>query len=203
MRSFWYIVYICHQWGISGTLCISNFSEEFLVHCVYLSWDQNTKIEKPNDFKVFESMTLKGINKIQCSNKHNSYRYRVISTFIYVSYTKQKQQESNNLTIKDHSNRPLLQLVKDFNFTASDFIQTFLIVDIIFKKINLFSPWYSWKISELALNNNQSLTPIRIRYILHTLESYTIIQWEQRIYCIHWRVTQSSNQNTVYTAYGT
>jgi len=57
-------VYICHQWGISGTLCISNFSEEFLVHCVYLSWDQNTKIEKPNDFKVFESMTLKGINKI-------------------------------------------------------------------------------------------------------------------------------------------
>jgi len=25
-------------------------------------------------------------------------------------------------------------------------------------KINLFSPWYSWKIAELALNNNHSLT---------------------------------------------
>jgi hypothetical protein len=25
-------------------------------------------------------------------------------------------------------------------------------------KINLISPWYSWKIAELALNNNHSLT---------------------------------------------
>jgi hypothetical protein len=30
---------------------------------------------------------------------------------------------------------------------------------IIFLKINLFSPWYSWKIAELVLNNNHSLTP--------------------------------------------
>ena len=29
---------------------------------------------------------------------------------------------------------------------------------IISLKINLFSPWYSWKIDELALNNNHSLT---------------------------------------------
>jgi hypothetical protein len=28
---------------------------------------------------------------------------------------------------------------------------------IISLKINLFSPWYGWKISELALNNNHSL----------------------------------------------
>jgi len=28
-------------------------------------------------------------------------------------------------------------------------------------KINLFSPWYSWKIAELALNNNHSLTQAR------------------------------------------
>ena len=27
-------------------------------------------------------------------------------------------------------------------------------------KINFFSPWYSWKIAELALNNNHSLTRI-------------------------------------------
>ena len=27
-------------------------------------------------------------------------------------------------------------------------------------KINLFSPWYSWKIAELVLNNNHSLTHI-------------------------------------------
>ena len=30
-------------------------------------------------------------------------------------------------------------------------------VIIISLKINLFSPWYSWKIAELALNNNHSL----------------------------------------------
>ena len=29
---------------------------------------------------------------------------------------------------------------------------------IISLKINLFSPWYSWKIAELALNNNHSRT---------------------------------------------
>jgi hypothetical protein len=29
---------------------------------------------------------------------------------------------------------------------------------IIPLKINMFSPWYSWKIAELALNNNYSLT---------------------------------------------
>jgi len=28
-------------------------------------------------------------------------------------------------------------------------------------KINLFSPWYSWKITELALNNNHSLTHLK------------------------------------------
>jgi type III secretory pathway component EscS len=33
---------------------------------------------------------------------------------------------------------------------------------IISLKINLFSSWYSWKIAELALNNNHSLTPKRI-----------------------------------------
>jgi len=28
---------------------------------------------------------------------------------------------------------------------------------IISLKINLFSPWYSWQIAELTLNNNHSL----------------------------------------------
>jgi hypothetical protein len=32
------------------------------------------------------------------------------------------------------------------------------ILIVISLKINLFSPWYSWKIAELALNNNHSLT---------------------------------------------
>jgi hypothetical protein len=30
---------------------------------------------------------------------------------------------------------------------------------IISLQINLFSPWYSWKIAEMALNNNHPLTP--------------------------------------------
>ena len=29
---------------------------------------------------------------------------------------------------------------------------------IISLQINLYSPWYSWKIAELAINNNYSLT---------------------------------------------
>jgi hypothetical protein len=33
---------------------------------------------------------------------------------------------------------------------------------IISLKINLFSPWYSWKIAELALSINQSLTGNKI-----------------------------------------
>ena len=35
-------------------------------------------------------------------------------------------------------------------YNKADFI-------IISMKINLFSPWYSWKIAELSLNNNHSL----------------------------------------------
>ena len=31
---------------------------------------------------------------------------------------------------------------------------------VISLKINLFSPWYSWKIAELTLNNNHSLTQL-------------------------------------------
>ena len=31
--------------------------------------------------------------------------------------------------------------------------------DMSVVSVNLFSPWYSWKIAELALNNNHSLTP--------------------------------------------
>jgi hypothetical protein len=35
-------------------------------------------------------------------------------------------------------------------------------VDLIFisLKINLFSPWHSWKIAELALSNNHSLVEL-------------------------------------------
>ena len=35
---------------------------------------------------------------------------------------------------------------------------------IISLKINLFSPWYSWKIAELVLNNNHSLTLLIYSY---------------------------------------
>ena len=31
------------------------------------------------------------------------------------------------------------------------------IIIIISLKINVYSPWYSWKIAELVLNNNHSL----------------------------------------------
>jgi hypothetical protein len=36
---------------------------------------------------------------------------------------------------------------------------------IISLKINLFSPWYSWNIAKLALNNNHSLASVHALYI--------------------------------------
>jgi hypothetical protein len=46
-----------------------------------------------------------------------------------------------------------------FQWASTIKIQLSMLVVIISIKINLFSPWYSWKIAELALNNNHSLTP--------------------------------------------
>jgi len=46
---------------------------------------------------------------------------------------------------------------------------------VISLKINLFSPWYSWKIAELALNNHHSLT-IKTKVLL--LQAYaTFVQF--------------------------
>ena len=53
---------------------------------------------------------------------------------------------------------------RSFQWASTTQIQLSLLVwykvDIIIipLKINLFSPWYSWKIAALALNNNHSLT---------------------------------------------
>jgi hypothetical protein len=47
--------------------------------------------------------------------------------------------------------------------------------NIISLKINLFSPWYSWKIAELALNNNHSLQTMCLFYFLPFLRYVYII----------------------------
>jgi hypothetical protein len=39
--------------------------------------------------------------------------------------------------------------------------------DLISLKINLFSAFYNWKIAELALNNNHSLTHINLFFFLN------------------------------------
>jgi hypothetical protein len=36
-------------------------------------------------------------------------------------------------------------------------------------KINLFSPWYSWKIAELVLNNNHSLCNVKLNVHDHDI----------------------------------
>ena len=49
---------------------------------------------------------------------------------------------------------------------------------IISLKINLFSPWYSWKITELALNNNHSLFNIKTIYFdLPKFSNFRFWQW--------------------------
>ena len=45
---------------------------------------------------------------------------------------------------------------------------------IISLKINLFSPWYSWKIAELALNNNHSLIYSIWAVKLHWLDNFLL-----------------------------
>ena len=39
-------------------------------------------------------------------------------------------------------------------------------------KINVFLPWYSWKIAELALNNNHSLTEVKFYKVLNPTNHY-------------------------------
>ena len=45
-------------------------------------------------------------------------------------------------------------------------------LNIIPSKINLFLPWYSWKIAELVLNNNHSLQFMLIKPVLSDHLSY-------------------------------
>jgi len=56
------------------------------------------------------------------------------------------------VTVSLHSELDIHIFLSVFVLYKSDLI-------IISLKINLFSPWYSWKIAELALNGNHSLTP--------------------------------------------
>ena len=65
-----------------------------------------------------------------------------------------------------------------FQWTSTIPIQLSVLVyyykaDIIIE-YNLFSPWYSWKIAELALNNNHSFT---LLYITHRLAGVMTIGW--------------------------
>jgi len=70
---------------------------------------------------------------------------------------------------------------RSFQWASTIKIQLSLLVwykaDIIIipLKINLFSPWYSWKIAALALNNNHSLTQstINLKKIVRNI-SYTL-----------------------------
>jgi len=49
---------------------------------------------------------------------------------------------------------------------------------IISLKIKLFSPWYSWKIAVLALNNNHSLT--------HSFHQPCCLDYVPFLQCLHW-----------------
>jgi hypothetical protein len=68
-------------------------------------------------------------------------------------------RNKNNVSVwSDMSTRGLLfQWVSTIKIQLNVLVQYKMDLIIISLKINLFSPWYSWKISELALNNNHSL----------------------------------------------
>ena len=54
--------------------------------------------------------------------------------------------------------RLLFQWASTIKIQRSVLVQYKADLIIISLKINLLSPWYSWKIGELALNNNHSIT---------------------------------------------
>jgi hypothetical protein len=61
--------------------------------------------------------------------------------------------------------RLLFQWASTINIQLSLLISYKVDLIIISLKINLFSPWYSWKIAELALNNNHSLVVVEAIHI--------------------------------------
>ena len=70
-------------------------------------------------------------------------------------------------------------LVLLVNFVPMVIIYYISIVSSVSIKINLFSSWYSWKIAELALNNNHLLT---IKAILFTQKQ--LFDWLLNMNCI-------------------
>ena len=69
-------------------------------------------------------------------------------------------RNQNNVSVcNDMSTRGLLfQWASNIKIIFSVLVKNKADLIIISLKINLFSPWNSWKIAELALNNNHSLT---------------------------------------------
>ena len=107
------------------------------VDCVFEPWSGQTK-----EYKI----------GICCfSTKHAAFRRK--------SKDWLARNQDNVSKWGDMSTRGLL-----FQWASTIKIQLSMLVEykadlvIISLKINKFSPWYSWKIVELALNNNQSLT---------------------------------------------
>ena len=68
-------------------------------------------------------------------------------------------QNQNNMS--EWSDMSTRRLLFQWTSTKADLI-------IISLKINWFSPWYSWKIAELALNNSHSLT-LKCRSVVCTV----------------------------------
>jgi hypothetical protein len=89
-----------------------------------------------------------------------SYKILIYTYTLYIKYPMSCNQNRNNVSEWcDLSTRGLL-----FQWTNTIKNQPLVLVwykadlIIISLKINLVSPWYSWKIAELALNNNHSFT---------------------------------------------
>ena len=84
------------------------------------------------------------------------------------------RNQNNVSEWSDMSNRGLLfQWVGTMKIHLSVLVQYKMDLIIISLQINLFPLWYSWKIAELMLNNNHSLTQVWI--IIADLLIFTLI----------------------------
>ena len=80
------------------------------------------------------------------------------------------------------------------NPTLSMLVQYKADLMIVSLKINLFSPWYSWKIAELVLNNNQPLNAfIGIIFPQREIWQYKIVTEIFRYYFLMFSVTSAEH----------
>jgi hypothetical protein len=94
------------------------------------------------------------------------YDKLIYITLIWESMNKARNQDNMSECGDMSTSGLLLQWASTIKIQLSVLVENKTNIIIISLTINLFLPWYSWEIAELAFNNNHSLTVLFV--VLHT-----------------------------------